>query len=101
MTPEERALLKRNGWTVDSESPLEISKEESFAKWEAVDLVIEALKQEEKEETEQREYIKSILISVLRQSLRGFDINKAQIVYERFIIDLHSSGYEIVKVDKE
>jgi hypothetical protein len=51
MTKEQEKLLERNGWTVECESPLEISTEDgSFARGEAVFCVIHSLETEEAKE---------------------------------------------------
>jgi hypothetical protein len=54
MTEEDIKLLERNGWTVDCESPKEISHfEGSAASGMAVEFVIAGLREEEKQAEEQ------------------------------------------------
>lgn len=43
-----KKVLEKNGWSLDCESPLEISKEGSFASGEAAEIVIDTLKKEER-----------------------------------------------------
>lgn len=46
MNRKDRALLKKNGWTIECESPLAIRKEGSFALDEAAQIVLDFYKLE-------------------------------------------------------